>query len=141
MKIGNDNEISFWLDNWCTHTSLFELTNTSPSSVDLKLKLFTFILPNKTWDISCLNQLLPNDIINLIKGIPLPHLDIKDSPVWGLTPYGSFTIKTVTWLLSHGLPPHPIKWQFSWIWKLDIPTKISIFLWQLEFMLSSTKRT
>ncbi|XP_021744635.1 uncharacterized protein LOC110710617 [Chenopodium quinoa] len=50
-------------------------------------------------------------------------------PVWGLTSSGTFTVESATWL-AHNLDLDD-KWENLWIWKLDIPPKLQIFLWQI----------
>ena len=129
-KIGNGHNILFWLDNWLTHTNLLELTSRAPAEVDLTVRLSHFIRPNGLWDWPKLQALLPSHILTQIKGIPLPATPTLDTPVWGLTSHGDFTVKSATWL-AHNIATPAQCWPFKLIWKLDLPPKLLIFLWQL----------
>lgn len=128
-KIGNGQSINFWLDNWLGQTNLCSLLNINSKTVDMDLKLGQFITSDHCWNLTNLNQFLPRHVILKVQGIPLPTTDLSDTPIWGPTPSGLFTIKSTTWL-AHDLPPKS-PWPFRWIWKLDIPPKLQIFVWQI----------
>ena len=68
--------------------------------------------------------------MSIIRGIPLPTSPVEDVPVWGPTFHGDFTVKSATWL-AHNLGDSNSSWPFKWIWKLDLPPKLLIFLWQI----------
>ncbi|XP_021743462.1 uncharacterized protein LOC110709552 [Chenopodium quinoa] len=55
---------------------------------------------------------------------------MANTPVWGTTRLGNFSVKSATWI-AHNLEPNAVKWPHRWIWKLDIPPKLQIFLWQI----------
>ena len=63
-------------------------------------------------------------------GIPLPHFDMDNSFCWGFTGSGDFNIKSATWLAHAHVDHWASTWEFKWIWKMDVPPKIIIFLWQ-----------
>ena len=69
-------------------------------------------------------------IVKIIKGILLPKSDIPDTPIWGPSSNGQFTVKLATWL-AHKPHQNMPQWCFSWISSLDLPPKLLIFLWQL----------
>ena len=129
-KIGNGHSILFWLDNWLTHSNLLDLLNHPTAQVDLSLRLSSFILPNGTWDLPKISVVLPSHLLTKVKGIPLPTIPTEDTPVWGPTSHGEFTVKSATWL-AHNIDPTHQCWPFKWIWKLDLPPKLLIFLWQI----------
>ena len=104
--------------------------NLSEHQVDLSLRLKDFILPDRTSDFPKLKILLPEYLISLIKGIPLPLNPMPDEPIWGPSSSGLFTVKTANWL-SHKLPTPAEKWPHRWIWQLDIPPKLKLFMWQI----------
>ena len=55
---------------------------------------------------------------------------MKDEFCWGLENNGQFSVKSATWV-AHELPYPPEQWKFKWIWKVDVPPKLKLFLWQL----------
>ena len=64
-------------------------------------------------------------------GIPLPVSDIEDSFCWGFSGSGTFSVKSATWLAHDHVEHTTPAWEFNWIWKIDAPPKILIFLWQM----------
>lgn len=65
---------------------------------------------------------------------------MTDTPVWGLNSSGTFTVKSATWL-AHGINPDKSTWKGKWIWKVDVPPKIQIFLWQVIHNSLSVRNT
>ena len=96
---------------------------------NLDLTVDQFITEDHSWDIAALSLVVPPHIVQTIKGIPLPVNDTFDEPCWGFSGNGEFTVKSATWL-AHNFNS-PAKWEFSWIWKLDIAPKLKLFIWQL----------
>ncbi|XP_056695811.1 uncharacterized protein [Spinacia oleracea] len=129
-KIGNGKDINFWLDNWAMKKSLLTALNKSVDIVDTELMVADFILPSKEWDLPKLLTFLPLSLVQKIKGIAIPSLDIIDTPIWGPTTSGEFSVKSATWI-AHDIPDGLARWEYRWIWNLDIPPKIQIFLWQI----------
>ena len=129
-KIGDGSQILFWLHNWCSAESLMAKLNLTKTEIDPTLRVQEFILANRTWDIAKLKQLLPDYLISSIKGIPLPIHPLPDTPIWGPSTSGKFTVRTANWL-AHNIPQSTAKWPHRWIWNIDIPPKLQNFLWQL----------
>lgn len=70
----------------------------------LKLtQIFTYILPNRTWNFLKLQMLLPEDIIATIRIIPILINPIPDEPIWGSNSSAIFTVKSANWL-AHIFP-------------------------------------
>lgn len=130
-KVGSGTSILFWLDNWCAPTNLLTLLNIDPpDAINLELTVDFFITTAHQWDTTKLQQFLPQPGVHKIVGIPLPSTPTPDEPCWGFSPYGNFTVKSATWLAHNNILSNT-KWEFSWIWKLDIAPKLKIFLWQV----------
>lgn len=64
--------------------------------------------------------------------ISIPVNNMEDERCWGLTGSGVFSTKSATWL-AHGLNMKEENTSYGWLWKVDVPPKIKIFLWQLQF--------
>lgn len=48
----------------------------------------------------------------------------------GPNPARTFNVKSATWL-ARGINPNQPKWDRRWIWKMDVPSKLQIFLWKI----------
>jgi hypothetical protein len=53
---------------------------------------------------------------------------VKDTSVWGLTPFGSFTVKS----MFLELLDDDTKYLMKYIWKTKVPPNIKIFMWFLH---------
>ena len=80
-KVGKDETISFWHDNWIENKNLIDLLNLSEDTIHMpQAKVSEFIQPNRSRDVAKLNLLLNNhSIIEKIKGIPIPTHSKQDS--------------------------------------------------------------
>ena len=64
--------------------------------LDANIKVNEFINPEKQWDTTKLRNCLPNNLVQLIQGIPLPYTEVVDSFCWGYTGSGDFFTKSAT---------------------------------------------
>jgi len=132
-RIGNGSRIKFWHDHWVDNCSLIELLNLhdDPPS-NSQCMVSEFIKDDRTWNIPKLRSVIPDEqVLQKVIGIPLSITDVEDSFCWGFSGSGTFSVKSATWLAhSHIAHPAPI-WPFKDIWKMDVPPKIRLFLWQL----------
>ncbi|XP_056690230.1 uncharacterized protein [Spinacia oleracea] len=129
-KLGNGKSINFWLDNWVIQDNLLSHLKLNINTVNSNLRVADFILPNHEWDSDKLKSIVPPALAMKIKGLPIPTRDLEDSPIWGATSTGEFSVKSATWI-AHGLPFSSHTWNYNWIWSLDVPPKIAIFIWQI----------
>ena len=132
-RVGNGTRIKFWQDHWvdnCSLIDLLSLNSTPPSNPECTVS--DFITADRTWNVPKLRRVISDEqVLQKVIGIPLPISDVEDSFCWGFSGSGTFSVKSATWL-AHGHDEHPTPtWHFNWIWKLDVPPKIRIFLWQL----------
>lgn len=128
-RVGDGKQISFWYDNWCANDCL---ANLLPSGqFDTNIKVYSFITTDRTWDVPKLQSILPNDLVQIVRGTPIPSHSTEDTICWGLTSSGDFSTKSATWL-AHGfskdLSP---AWDCKWVWKINVPPKLRVFLWQI----------
>lgn len=78
-----------------------------------------------SWDTSTLSFELPENVNNLIKGGYFPiNSHSYDRIIWGLTPNGLFSVKSLYTALN---PSHTTN-SFLWLWKLQLPPKITHFI-------------
>lgn len=50
--------------------------------------------------------LIPHDIFNRIKAIPIPISNVVDKLMWKFTTDGNFSVKTATWAINDIIKPH-----------------------------------
>ena len=83
------------------------------------------------WHLEFRRELDVNDRImrtNLLREIESSRLgEEPDRIIWALEPSGIFSVKSLYRKLYQGIPQK----HFSEIWKIAIPLKVRIFLWQL----------
>jgi len=131
-KIGNGHTISFWLDNWCHESPMVELLALGPSAHDIsQVKVSEFITSTNLWDTDKLSQVLPQNLVSLVLVVLIPLTNMEDSLCWGFKGSEDFITKSTTWRAHDNIIHDQDSWKFNWIWKLDVMSKIKIFLWQL----------
>lgn len=127
-KVGNGKTIQFWKDSWILPYPLLDII---PTCTNPNQRVEEFILPNKNWNIDALKVCLPDHLVQSISHTPIPSNDIQDAMYWRLTPNGEFSTKSAA-LLIQGITPENIqKCSYRWIWKLNVPPKVSNFIWKI----------
>ena len=131
-KVGNGTIINFYLDNWCANYSLVNLLKIIDLSlIDISLTVSQFIIESRQWAVARLIFLVDSVHLQLILTTHIHANSIPDSVCWGLSRNGNFFTKTANWA-THGLDPvNPLVWEYNWIRKLDIMSKLKNFIWQL----------
>jgi len=82
---------------------------------DVDIKVNEFITLEKQWDTTKLRSCLPNGLVQLIQGIPLPYTDVADSFCWGYTGSGEFSTKSATWKAHDNINREQAAWQYNWV--------------------------
>ncbi|CAN0878687.1 Uncharacterized mitochondrial protein AtMg00310 [Linum grandiflorum] len=104
------------------------------------------LIYNHQWDIPILNNLFIHEDVKLITSIPLPTNPIEDNIIWQYAPSGAYTVQSGYSLLrSIKYPPmlepisliDPQLW--NQIWSLQVPPKLSFFLWRIFHKILPTK--
>ncbi|XP_021826059.1 uncharacterized protein LOC110766949 [Prunus avium] len=126
-RVGSGENVRFWTDNWLScgplqQHALFDLAEDM-----LQLNVSDF-LDNGTWELNCLRECLPDNIIQIIlsthAGFPGSGVDKN---IWRLTPNGDFSVKSAYNTFS--LDDPTLKWAWEFIWQLHLPPKTKTFLW------------
>lgn len=93
-KIGI-GECLIWKDRWLNYKPLIELVPNDwhITNEDVKVKEF-FNHTNYQWNIALLKQAVPDNIIHMIRGYPIPMNQSSDQPLWHPNPLGTFSIKS-----------------------------------------------
>ncbi|GLT95628.1 hypothetical protein SLE2022_132990 [Rubroshorea leprosula] len=132
-RVGSGNSINLWQDIWVGDSKLQDVVeNPIPPNL-LDFKVSNIISPNQSWDITCLQHLLPNHLLNLIIAIPLPIAgSVNDGVYWQGSLNGEFSVKFAFLLIQQSRLNdllNGIHW--TWIWKLDCAERIKMFVWLL----------
>lgn len=84
--VSNGRTIKFWYDWWLKDKPLELDDRIIIPEVRTLESVSNFILPNKQWDTSFLESLLPAKIIQDIRGNPITYEeDIPDTPSWSFS--------------------------------------------------------
>ena len=95
--IGNGKDINFWTFNWAFPFLLFNFLNDQQKfQVNLQDMVSDYIT-NNGWDSHKLLSVLDHDIVNKIKGIPIPLNTSCDKFIWDPASNGNFSIKSACW--------------------------------------------
>ncbi|KAJ7945157.1 Ribonuclease H [Quillaja saponaria] len=92
-SVGDWQKVQFWLDRWSdVDKPLIYHAGCQVLEEDITKPVVSYVL-NEDWNWSILNQMLPDNILNIIRSIPVPIDNFgRDSTVWGLTANGQFSI-------------------------------------------------
>lgn len=127
--IGTGRTIDIGQDAWVTSQPLsLVLGNHFPTPL-LNCNVATLLL-NGDWNRALINAYFPEDISRMITDIPLPTSNrCEDVVFWGLTNDGRFTVNSAYWSLIAPRCDSTTNWR--WIWRLKLPQKIKMFIWQV----------
>lgn len=91
-KIGDGTIGSFLYDRWLEKGLICDLIDHDINHEEILLTVNDVINQDNEWDLSKIKTTLPDDIISMIKGIPIPrNTSVPDTRVWNQNPNGKFT--------------------------------------------------
>lgn len=128
-KVGTGSSINFWQDRWVGKDPLSSLPYVTPPENGRSSLVKDFILDNKSWNITALEEFLPANIINDIRAIPLPINEGQtDSLSWPYSGTGLVTVNSAFSFISGAEDGADC---FEWIWKTKCVERIKLFLWKI----------
>lgn len=128
--IGDGANVFFWEDSWCDKFPLRRLFIGPLDREWHKWKVKDFILPASCiWDVPKLYNLLPDEIVEMVISTPLSGLQLLDKPTWPYSNDGVCTVKSAYERLSITKTQCVNDW--NWIWTLQCPPKIKVFIWRI----------
>ncbi|XP_057250731.1 uncharacterized protein LOC130591430 [Beta vulgaris subsp. vulgaris] len=127
-QVGNGRDISFWDDNWVFQYPIRMVVSPLPGPENFRVS--DLMDEFGGWDRIKIGLLVPSHIVSRICSYYLPSSSQKDSLVWGLTADGEYSVKTGSLLAQGVFNPNFEKVEFAWLWKLQVPPKIKMFLWK-----------
>ncbi|GAU37815.1 hypothetical protein TSUD_276320 [Trifolium subterraneum] len=126
-KMGNGQQVNFWLDKWMTNGHSL-MNHSTQQIVDTTLTVKYTLTDTGEWDINFLTANLPLTTLNQLASIPAPKdTDGVDSLGWSGTNTRHFTVQSAYNLQPGDYPSIYGKWKRLWSWKL--PHRIQTFMW------------
>ncbi|KAK3204387.1 hypothetical protein Dsin_018433 [Dipteronia sinensis] len=129
-RVGNGDSIKFWTNAWVPNFSPLLVHAILPLSIEQVHENVADYLMSSEWKVHKLIGVLPWGVIQSILSI---HVDINhgvpDKAIWGLSKNGDFSVRSA-YELHFEKDDVPL-WEWSFIWKLNLPPKVSHFLWIL----------
>lgn len=127
--VGDGQTISVWDDHWIRGGTLCSRIK-GPFMLNDENSRVSTLRTNHTWTFDSLHVPLPPQLKQLIKGIPMAHIArLSNTFIW---PHnnGTCSVSSASKFLYHQklLPLNKQLWY--WIWKLQCPKKIQLFLWK-----------
>ncbi|CAN1177039.1 Putative ribonuclease H protein At1g65750 [Linum perenne] len=127
-SIHNGKRTNFWRERWLDDGQVIGDSVQPPLGLE-EAVVANFCDSSGAWDVGRLAEVLPENILRSVVGMtpPSPDLD-DDTPVWGLEPHGSYSVKS-GYLLAKEVGVGEINaiWKRVWSWRG--PQRIRQFLW------------
>ncbi|XP_037491028.1 uncharacterized protein LOC105648182 [Jatropha curcas] len=117
--VGNGRRIRFCLDAWVdVNTILIDFLSVDIPHTMRNNLVFSYVTSNVMWDTEAFPPYLPRRIVHRILAISVPSNELgKDSVYWGLSPSGTFTIKSAYGFLgSEASLNTGTSWKLIWKW-------------------------
>ncbi|GKV18865.1 hypothetical protein SLEP1_g29190 [Rubroshorea leprosula] len=130
-RIGSGEKVCFWQDAWVGDAPLISSSN-EPHALPSLLVSET-INPDRDWNLELLHELVPAEIVEKIRAIPLSrNSQLEDGDFWASSMDGLFTVKSAYQLLQapRNFAYHSTD-SWNWIWKLHCAERIRLFVWLL----------
>ncbi|CAH9053737.1 unnamed protein product [Cuscuta epithymum] len=125
-QVGDGKEISFWFDIWVNDKPLHEELDSPLAASARQVKVADFLLSNRDWDISKLETLLPEEVVEEVRAVPIPTgSDYPDEMYWRSSSTGEFSVKSA----YDSLALSQVNEDWSWLWKIRTSEKVRCFLW------------
>ena len=127
--VGDGQTIRVWDDHWIPGGTLRSRIE-GPLMLNDENSRVSSLRTNHTWTFSSLHIPLPPQIEQLIKGIPVAYITrLSDTFIWPNN-NGTCSVSSASKFLYHQKQVPLNKQLWNWIWKLQCPKKIQLFLWK-----------
>lgn len=127
--VNKGNCVNFFEDRWILHEPIRSLIHGPLNVQDHNWKI-SFLRSNGRLNLNDLSLNLPEEQIRKITDSFIPiTTNMEDNLIWVLTRDGTFTTKSAHKLIDHHDHNHSNQTYFSWVWKIQAPEKIKIFMW------------
>ncbi|XP_019163505.1 PREDICTED: uncharacterized protein LOC109159849 [Ipomoea nil] len=128
-KIGTGSSVNFWYDNWLGNKSLATSPNIVVPDGGGNMHVKDFIISNGGWNYAALESLLPGDMVDRIRAIPIPLTNgQQDKLNWPHSGTGLVTVSSAFSFLS-GTDDSAAS--HEWIWKIKAIERVKLFVWKI----------
>lgn len=130
-KIGNGESTKVWDDSWLPDKENGFLTTPMPEQLQ-GITVDGFMnSEEQRWDMEVVKDICNSRDVELIKRIPIPLMDKRDSWYWLLEEEGDFTVKgCYRWLQGENDASYRLFW--NKLWSLQMPHKVTNFIWRVS---------
>ncbi|KAK6116532.1 hypothetical protein DH2020_049737 [Rehmannia glutinosa] len=128
-----------WKDPWIPTSRNFRInTNHGEWPLDMRVRDL-FREDQLGWDTELVSNIFNQDEAKDILGIPIRNTTSEDRICWHHTTFGQYSVKSGYKLavnLEQNMRQHPSSSEdhttlWKWLWKLNIPPKVHIFIWKV----------
>lgn len=128
-RIGNGQQVSFWLDRWLDDQPLWDCCLSLPPLHSKDLTVAAYWRRPMEWDVELLQAYLPPHLLVSLMGVQvIDDRQASDTPYWSFTSTGIFSIHSLKQRISPAVPPpRYIPWQR--VWQFKGPLRASFTLW------------
>ncbi|CAH9100084.1 unnamed protein product [Cuscuta epithymum] len=127
--VWGEHYISFWFDHWLKDKLLCDVLGSPLADSARFVKVADFITSNKEWNVGKLEEMLPKDVVDNVRAVPLSmEEDIQDGVFWRLSGTGEITIKSAYEACFF----MQMEDNMNWIWNISVPEKVRCFLWLIR---------
>lgn len=140
-RVGSGDNIDVWKDNWIPRD--FQFKPRTPNLINL-MNLNVADLRNEegcVWNLEAVNNLFWEEDVQSIWAIPVVSKEISDIRIWHYYKCGVYTVRTGYYLCRElaqrnvhnrmGTSSLTCSMDWNWIWRVNAPNKIRVFLWHL----------
>ena len=126
-SIGSNSNLSFWNDKWLNFGTIRSLIE-GPLLRGEEELLVKDVMVNRSWDLNTLSFDFNDLIRRSILATPLRRISQREDQLcWISNSNGEFDSKNA-YLLAIGENPESPDFHGKWLWKLNMPPKIQVFL-------------
>lgn len=130
-RLSGGNDTSAWLEKWSRlDKPLLEYVTENHHLVDNTEMVSSFVTREEIWNTQKWRLFLPNEVVDAITEVPPPRGEAADQLWWRDSSDGRFSIKSAYNLMADK-ESQPTDRMWKTLWKLDIPEKVKMFLWQV----------
>lgn len=131
-SIGNGQNINVWRDPWISDGGNPYVISEHGGDQNNLMVRDLLREDYSGWDVDTVQALFSLEEAGRILKLPLRRLQGPDRLVWSFTKNGIYSVKTgyMQIVENDALDEDPSNYTWLWIWKLNVPPKIQVFMWR-----------
>ena len=146
-RVGNGEKINIWRQRWLPrkhppYLPICPIQDFENSTVSCLIDQST-----QQWRADLVDGLFNEEDAELVKSVPLSHVEAEDVLFWPYTKNGVYTCRSCYYFLkeeaemevTNQVPPFQDKHVWNAIWSMQVPQKVKMFIWRACRNAISTK--